>query len=148
MARASLSELSFEVAPKMIVEPPGPKSKKLLDKQNKLEGGAVSYPKGAPVAFAQAFGATIKDVDGNVFIDFFGGAGVLNVGHCNPKVVEAVKKQLELLTHSLDFPTQSRIDIVEQMMLIAPNELKNSSKIIFGDLQDQMLLNPRLSWQN
>ena len=132
MARASLSELSFEVAPKMIVEPPGPKSKKLLDKQNKLEGGAVSYPKGAPVAFAQAFGATIKDVDGNVFIDFFGGAGVLNVGHCNPKVVEAVKKQLELLTHSLDFPTQSRIDIVEQMMLIAPNNLKNSSKIIFG----------------
>jgi len=44
-------------------------------------------------------------VDGNVFIDFFGGAGVLNVGHCNPYVVEAVKRQVEKLTHSLDFPT-------------------------------------------
>jgi diaminobutyrate-2-oxoglutarate transaminase len=132
MARVSLSQLSFDVAPKITGELPGPKSKKLLDKQTELEGGAVSYPRGAPVAFGQAYGATIKDVDGNVFIDFFGGAGVLNVGHCNPDVVEAVKTQVESLTHSLDFPTQSRIDLVEQMMLIAPAGLKNSSKVLFG----------------
>jgi len=132
MARRSLSELSYEEAPKIIIKPPGPNSRKLLDKQTELEGGAVSYPKGAPVAFAQGYGATIKDVDGNIFIDFFGGAGVLNVGHCNPDVVEAVKRQVGLLTHSLDFPTQPRIDLVEQLMSVAPNELRKSSKVQFG----------------
>jgi len=107
MVRRDLSTFSFTDAPKIVAGPPGPISRRLLDKQIKWEGGAVSYPIGAPVAFEEGRGATIRDVDGNVFIDFFGGAGVLNVGHCNPYVVEAVKRQVEKLTHSLDFPTFS-----------------------------------------
>ena len=132
MVRKSLSELSFMDAPKIVAGPPGPKSMNLLDKQMRLEGRAVSYPRGTPVAFEQGRGATIRDVDGNVFIDFFGGAGVLNVGHCNPDVVQAVKSQVEMLTHSLDFPTPPRAELVEEIMSIAPGEMKGACKVLFG----------------
>jgi diaminobutyrate-2-oxoglutarate transaminase len=132
MGRKTLSELSFMDAPKIIAGPPGPNSLVLLNKQIKLEGRAVSYPRGIPVAFEQGRGATIMDVDGNIFIDFFGGAGVLNVGHCNPNVVQAVKTQVEKLTHSLDFPTPPRAELVKELMSIAPGALNNSCKVLFG----------------
>ena len=132
LVRKSLSEFSFTDAPKIVTGLPGPKSRVLLDKQVRLEGGAVSYPRGTPVAFEQGRGATIMDVDGNIFIDFFGGAGVLNVGHCNPDVVQAVKSQVEKLTHSLDFPTPPRAELVEEILSSAPGDMKGVSKMLFG----------------
>jgi len=132
LVKRPLSELNFADAPKIVAGPPGPRSKSLLEKQLKLEGGAVSYPRGTPVALDEGRGATIRDVDGNIFIDFFGGAGVLNVGHCNPDVVRAVKNQVEKLTHSLDFPTRPRAELVEEMMSIAPGALRGACKVLFG----------------
>ena len=44
-------------------------------------------------------GATLTDVDGNTFIDFTGGVGCLNVGHANPRVVEAVQEQAAKFLH-------------------------------------------------
>jgi len=132
MVRRELSELHFMDAPKIVAGPPGPKSKNLLEKQNKLEGRAVSYPRGTPVAFEEGRGATIRDVDGNIFIDFFGGAGVLNVGHCNPDVVLAVKSQVEKLTHSLDFPTTPRAELVEELLSVMPGDLMDEGRVLFG----------------
>ena len=76
---------------------PGKQSKKMLAIQNAMEGSIVSYPKKMPIAIKRAKGAIIEDVDGNLFIDFFSCAGVLNLGHCNPYVLEYVKKQQEEL---------------------------------------------------
>ena len=45
-------------------------------------------------------GAVITDLEGREIIDFAGGIGVMNVGHCNPRVVAAVKEQAERLLHS------------------------------------------------
>ena len=81
--------LSFPDAPLIKTSPPGPKSKEYLDYQSAHESSAVSYPKGMPMAIRRAKGATVEDVDGNIYIDFFGGAGVMNVGHSNPEVIEA-----------------------------------------------------------
>jgi glutamate-1-semialdehyde 2,1-aminomutase len=39
------------------------------------------------------------DVDGNCYVDYFGGHGALLLGHCHPKVVDAVKQQMERSTH-------------------------------------------------
>ncbi|MFX3619505.1 MAG: 4-aminobutyrate--2-oxoglutarate transaminase [Sporolactobacillus sp.] len=44
---------------------------------------------------AHAFGAEVETIDGTKFIDFAGAIGVQNVGHCHPRVVEAVKRALE-----------------------------------------------------
>ena len=82
-------KLSFENAPIIKVQPPGPESKKYLDFQSLHESSAVSYPRGMPMAIHRAKGATLEDVDGNRYIDFFGGAGVMNVGHSNPDVLQA-----------------------------------------------------------
>jgi len=116
----------------VIVEaPPGPRSKEMLQKQDALESAAVSYPKAIPVAFKEGKGATLKDVDGNIYIDFFAGAGVLNIGHCNPEVVSATREQMGKLTHTLDFPTPIRMELVDELLSMLPPKMRNSSKLLF-----------------
>ncbi len=53
-----------------------------------------------PVVAAEAHGSTITDVDGNTFIDFVGGVGVMNVGHGHPRVVQAIAEQAERFVHT------------------------------------------------
>jgi diaminobutyrate-2-oxoglutarate transaminase len=120
---------SFPEAPLIKSPPPGPRSKEFLDFQSAHEGSAVSYPRGMPMALQRALGATVEDVDGNVYIDFFGGAGVMNVGHSNPTVLEAVSEQLSLLTHSLDVPNASRKTLIETLLSLLPDPL---NRVFFG----------------
>lgn len=124
-------ELSFAEAPK-IVEFPGSKSKKLLQHQRNIEGRALSYPISIPIVMDVGRGATIKDVDGNIFIDFLSGAAVLAVGHCNPYVLEAVRKQQDKITHTLDFPTEVRIELIEKIRKVMPSHLKDNVRVQFG----------------
>ncbi|NVZ27962.1 4-aminobutyrate--2-oxoglutarate transaminase [Pseudomonas gingeri] len=58
-------------------------------------GVAVAHP----ITVSRAAGAYIWDDHGNKYLDFVGGIGVLNVGHNHPRVVEAVRKQLESYSH-------------------------------------------------
>ena len=53
-----------------------------------------------PVFIERAENASIWDVEGRQYIDFAGGIAVLNTGHRHPKVMDAVKRQLELYTHT------------------------------------------------
>ncbi len=128
----SFEELSYPEAPKIVTPIPGPKSREALAIQQRFESNVVSYAKVIPVAFDEGRGATIKDVDGNVYIDFFGGAGVLNVGHCNPEVLEAVRAQETKLTHALDFPTRPKLDLIQKLVAIAPGGMRDHSKVFFG----------------
>jgi 4-aminobutyrate aminotransferase/(S)-3-amino-2-methylpropionate transaminase len=52
------------------------------------------------VFIAKAKNAVITDVDGKEYIDFAAGIGVMNVGHCHPKVVAAAREQVELYSHT------------------------------------------------
>src|ERR1700761_2789178 len=94
---------------RLVTPVPGERSKRILELQDRLEGNIVSYPRSMPIGIKRAKGAIIEDLDGNLFIDFFSGAGVLNVGHCNPYVLDYVKKQEEELIHILDFPTENKM---------------------------------------
>ncbi|OZI71602.1 4-aminobutyrate--2-oxoglutarate transaminase [Bordetella genomosp. 12] len=53
-----------------------------------------------PIDVARGEGAVLWGSDGTRYIDFVGGIGVLNIGHCHPAVVEAVGKQVAELTHT------------------------------------------------
>jgi len=53
-----------------------------------------------PLFVNKAKGALIEDVEGKEYIDFAGGIGVINVGHCNERVVAAIKEQAEQFTHT------------------------------------------------
>jgi diaminobutyrate-2-oxoglutarate transaminase len=125
-------DLSFPEAPKIVGKLPGKASIEILNRQQLLEGGAVSYPRSIPLVMDKGRGATILDPDGNIFLDFFSGAGVLALGHCNPFVMKAVKDQQERITHTLDFPTHIRLELIEKLRKIMPGKLKNSVKIQFG----------------
>jgi len=75
-----------------------------------------------PVFVAEALNATVTDVDGNTFIDFAGGVGVINVGHCHPKVVEAIQEQAAAFVHT-DFtvvPYGSYVELAERLGDLAP----------------------------
>jgi 4-aminobutyrate aminotransferase/(S)-3-amino-2-methylpropionate transaminase len=67
---------------------PGPRSKQLAARR------ALAVPRGVSqltsVFVSRSEGAVIEDVDGNRFLDFAGGIGCLNAGHCNPGVVAAL----------------------------------------------------------
>ena len=123
-------ELHFSKAPE-IGTLPGPCSLTLLSKQQSMEGSAVSYPRNIPVVMEEGKGATIKDVDGNIFIDFFGGAGVMAVGHNNPSVMAAVQEQQQKMTHTLDFPTEIRLQLIEEIQSVMPSGMKKV-RIQFG----------------
>ncbi|MFX0124931.1 MAG: aspartate aminotransferase family protein [Candidatus Hodarchaeota archaeon] len=125
-------EFSFAEAPKVRSDLPGIRSKRILERQREIEGSALSYPLGLPIVMEEGRGATVKDVDNNVFIDFFAGAGVLALGHCNPIILEAVKKQQNKITHTLDFPTEIRLELIENIRKIMPGKLKDNVKVQFG----------------
>ena len=129
--RDRFSEFHLADNARIVTAVPGERSKKLLDIQSNLEGSIVSYPKGMPIAIKRAKGAIIEDEDGNLFIDFFSGAGVLNVGHCNPYVLEYVKKQQEELIHMLDFPTENKLELIRKVLNQLPAGLRNEFKVSF-----------------
>ncbi|MCQ4333513.1 aspartate aminotransferase family protein [Natronomonas sp. F2-12] len=127
-----IHELHFEEAPHVETSIPGPKSKQLLERQERIDSGAVAYPKDLPIAPETGRGSTLKDADGNVFLDFFAGIGVLNVGHSNPHVLEAVNEQTNELVHTIDFPTEARLDFIEALDEIAPSGLQGQNRMVFG----------------
>ena len=79
---------------------PGPKAKELLDRRNAAVPKALcgsTYP----ICIARGEGAMIEDLDGNKFLDWIGGVGVLNMGYSRPEVVEAVKEQAGKYFHTI-----------------------------------------------
>lgn len=89
-----------EALPKIITESvPGPKSKTLIDRRHAAVPDAIGCA--YPVAIKRGEGAMVEDLDGNYFLDWVGGVGVLNVGYSQPAMVEAVKEQAERFFHGM-----------------------------------------------
>jgi diaminobutyrate-2-oxoglutarate transaminase len=130
MTNDAFGKFNFKGAVRTSREIPGPKSVELLAEQRKYDSNALVYPNQVPLAIARGLGATVEDLDGNIFIDFSGGVGALNVGHSNPDVVEAVKRQAEKFTHGLDFPSEARVALSRKLVELAPGKLKGSSKVL------------------
>jgi diaminobutyrate-2-oxoglutarate transaminase len=117
--------------PRVVTPIPGPQSARLLERQAERESNARTYPRRLPIGIARAAGSYIEDVDGNVFIDFLTGAGVLALGHNEPECVEAVERQLRTLCHGLDFPTELKDEFTELQLSLLPAEMRNEMKIQF-----------------
>lgn len=88
-------------------------------KQKYVANGAAS----PTTQFAdRAENAIIWDADGNRIIDFAGGIGVLNIGHCHPKVVEAVREQLGRVMHTCQtvIPYEGYVKVAEKLSQLTP----------------------------
>jgi 4-aminobutyrate aminotransferase / (S)-3-amino-2-methylpropionate transaminase / 5-aminovalerate transaminase len=99
---------------------PGPRSLEILERERAAVAGPLLVH--APIVVQEARGATITDVDGNTFLDFVGGVGVMNVGHNHPRVVEAIQEQSERFLHA-DYtvvPYEGYVELAERLAAIAP----------------------------
>ena len=128
----NFSDLSFKEAPKIVTEIPGPKSKSIIEQDMIFDSNYVSYPRALPIALEEGKGATVKDVDGNTYIDLFAGISVMNFGYSNPYIMKYVKEQQDKLTHCLDFPTPLRLELLRKLNETAPLGLKDNCKIYFS----------------
>lgn len=87
----------------------------------------------APIFIEKANGAVIEDISGRKFLDFYGGIGVINAGHCPPTVVAAIKEQAEKLLHSCFMVGmyESYVHLAEKICQIAPGE--HDKKLMFAN---------------
>jgi 4-aminobutyrate aminotransferase / (S)-3-amino-2-methylpropionate transaminase / 5-aminovalerate transaminase len=101
---------------------PGPRSQALMRRRNSAV--AVGAFHATPVFVDKAEGAVVEDVDGNRLIDFAGGIGCMNTGHRAPRVVEAVRRQLDRFLHtSINvLPYESYIAVCEKLNALAPGK--------------------------
>ncbi|SHE92654.1 4-aminobutyrate aminotransferase / (S)-3-amino-2-methylpropionate transaminase [Desulfofundulus australicus DSM 11792] len=111
---------------------PGPKSSSLLKRKSRYVARGISNT--TPVFVAEAKGALIKDVDGNEYIDFYGGIGTLNAGHCPEPVVAAIKSQADKLLHSCFMVTmyENYVDLAERLAGLCPVKGENK-KVMFAN---------------
>ena len=101
-------------------EIPGPVSVALMARRVAAVPRGVAHS--VPVFATSAEGARVTDVDGNVFIDFAGGIGVMNVGHSAPPVVAALREQVDRFAH-VGFsvlPYESYVSLAERLARVSP----------------------------
>jgi len=88
--------------PRIVVPPPGPKSHEIAGILSKYEStaGSAMILGTVPVAWKQAKGANIIDADDNIYVDFTSAFFVANAGHAHPEIVDAIKKQVDVLMYT------------------------------------------------
>jgi 4-aminobutyrate aminotransferase / (S)-3-amino-2-methylpropionate transaminase / 5-aminovalerate transaminase len=106
--------------PKINMPLPGPKARAVVDRRAEAIPNAIrcSYP----CVISRGEGAMVEDVDGNIFLDWIGGVGVLNIGYSHPEVIAAVKEQSEKYFHAMMniITHEGYIRLAEKMNSIVP----------------------------
>ena len=120
---ATRYKLDLNEWPNIVTAPPGPKSQELHNRCTRYFKGLSSQVKLFPVVFESGKGCTLMDADGNKYIDFSSGIYVTTLGHCHPKVTEAVQKYAGTLMNSHDFTTEIKTRLMEKMAAILPGDL-------------------------
>lgn len=121
-----------EALPKINTPLPGPKASEIIKRREEAMPGAIKC--GYPCVIERGEGAVFEDVDGNIFLDFIGGVGVLNIGYSNPEVIEAAKAQADKFFHSM-------MNITTHEPYIAMAEKMNEIVPVKGDKKKTMFAN-------
>ena len=110
---------------------PGPKAKALIERDAQVV--SPSYTRGYPLVIDHASGATVVDVDGNVFLDCAAGIAVNSTGHSHPDVVKAIADQAGRFLHmsGTDFYYEPQVRLAEEVAAIVP--IEGGVKSFFGN---------------
>lgn len=117
------AHVDLDKVPNMVSPAPGPESKAWHERCTKYFKGLSGQVKLFPVTFESGYGCTLRDVDGNEYIDFSSGIYVTTLGHCHPKVTEAVQQAAGQLMNAHDFTTPIKTRLVEKLAEILPGDL-------------------------
>ena len=117
--------------PKIKVTPPGPKAKKIVERDAAVI--SPSFGRAYPLVIERGEGNIIFDVDGNEFIDMNAGLAVCSVGHSHPKVVKAIKDQVDKFIHYsyTDFFYDDYVNLGEALHGLVPGE--HRKKFFYGN---------------
>ncbi|MGB4928417.1 MAG: aspartate aminotransferase family protein [Chitinophagales bacterium] len=99
---------------------PGPKSIEMMQRRkNAMPAGLA---KSTEVAVVSADGGVVIDADGNTLLDFAGGIGMMNIGHSNKQVIDAMKEQLDKYIHicSLVATPEPYVELAELLNSLTP----------------------------
>ena len=130
ISEEELAKLSYREAPKMVTKIPGPKVAKLLVESAKYE--AMSRGGGSfPMIMEEGMGSTIKDADGNTFIDMSAGVAVNAVGRGHPEILKAIRKQIGVLMHTTDVTNVKRIELAKKVAEVMPQGLRGNCQTAF-----------------
>jgi len=102
---------------------PGPKSNALHARCTKYFKGLSGQVKLFPVVFDSGSGCVLRDADGNEYIDFSSGIYVTTLGHCHPKISEAIAMYARRLMNCHDFTTEIKTQLVEKLAEVMPGDL-------------------------
>ena len=110
---------------------PGPKAQALIDRDRAFV--SPSYTRGYPLVIERGTGATVEDVDGNVFLDCAAGIAVNSTGHAHPEVVQAVTEQAGKFLHmsGTDFYYEPQVRLAEELAAIVP--INGGVRSFFGN---------------
>ena len=109
---------------------PGPKSQELMRRRNAAVPRGVFHA--TPIFAARAEGAVVEDVDGNRYIDFAGGIGCANVGHRSPRVVAAIRAQVDAFLHTCFSvaPYGKYIELAEKLNALVPGNFPKKTLLV------------------
>lgn len=106
-------------SPRIIVTPPGPKARAILERDARVL--SPSYARDYGFVMERGQGAEVWDVDGNRYIDFAAGIAVNATGHCHPEIVRVIQEQATKFIHiSSDYYHELMVRIAERINEIAP----------------------------
>jgi len=106
--------------PMIITKPPGPKAKAILERD--AEVSSRSMARVYPLVISKTYDVNFEDVDGNRYIDFNSGIAVMNFGYSNPKIIDAIKEQVENATHAafLEYYSELPVKFSEELLHFMP----------------------------
>ena len=113
----------------MTIEPKATasRSEEVIRKHKEYLWPAVTNYYRQPLVADHASMQYLWDVEGNRYLDFFGGIVTVGVGHCNPKVTSKIKAQVDKLQHtSTLFPNEAIVGLAEKLAQITPGKLQKS----------------------
>ncbi|MGK7311166.1 MAG: aspartate aminotransferase family protein [Candidatus Longimicrobiales bacterium M2_2A_002] len=107
---------------------PGPRSRALTARLRRVESRNITATNDGPIFWAEAAGANVRDVDGNVYIDLTAGFGVSAAGHGSPAVGDAIAAQYRRLAHAMGdvHPADVKVELLERLAALAPGDLSVS----------------------
>ena len=117
--------------PQIKTELPGPRAREVLRQDRKYV--SPSYTRLYPAVIDKGEGVWVTDVDGNRFLDFTAGIGVLSTGHCHPEIVKVIKEQSTRFLHmsGTDFYYRVQTQLAEKLAEIVPGA--KNKKVFFSN---------------
>jgi 4-aminobutyrate aminotransferase-like enzyme len=130
--RRAMQATPEELRARVDASPYGPESKRILHEMVASEStGQVGFALfQCPPAIVRGAGARVWDADGREYVDMLAGFSVSNVGHCHPRVVEAVTAQAGTLMHYFDLPNAPRERLATRLAALAPGD--TPKRVLFG----------------